>query len=196
MKIRLGILASHGGSNLQAIIDHIKKEDVQIEVVAVISNNSSSFAISRAKKEGIATYHISSKTTNDVGKQMIKVFKQHKVNLIALAGYMKKIPISVLETYPNRVLNIHPALLPNYGGKGMYGMKVHEAVISANELYSGATIHLVNSQYDDGRILNQQRVAILKSDNATTLAAKILLIEHKLYFDTLKLLAEDKIVLQ
>lgn len=196
MKIRLGVLASHGGSNLQAIIDHIKNNDVQIEVVAVISNNSDSFAILRAKKEGINTYHVSSKTTTDVGKQMIKIFKKHQVNLIALAGYMKKIPSLVLELYPNKIINIHPALLPKYGGKGMYGMRVHEAIINANEPYSGATIHIVNNQYDDGKILNQRKVVIEKDDTATTLAAKVLVIEHELYFDTLKLLAEDKIMLQ
>jgi len=196
MKIRLGVLASHGGSNLQAIINQIKKENTNIEIVAVISNNSSSLALERAKLEGISTYHISSKTTFDVGAQIIKVFRQHQVNLIALAGYMKKIPDSVLINYPNRVLNIHPALLPKYGGVGMYGMKVHEAVINAKEEYSGVTIHLVNSKYDEGKILQQQKVPILKDDNANTLAVKILLIEHKLYFATLKLISEEKIVLQ
>ncbi len=196
MKIRLGVLASHGGSNLQAIIDQIKKENVNIEIVAVISNNSGSFALKRAKSEGINVYHISSKTTFDVGEQIIKVFRQHQVNLIALAGYMKKIPDSVLKKYSNRILNIHPALLPKYGGEGMYGMNVHEAVINAKEEYSGVTIHLVNSKYDEGRILNQQKVPIAKDDSASTLAEKILLVEHKLYFATLKLISEEKIMLQ
>lgn len=196
MKIRLGVLASHGGSNLQAIIDQIKKENVNIEIGVVISNNSSSFALKRAKSEGINAFHISSKTTFDVGNEIIRVFRKNQVNLIALAGYMKKIPDSVLKKYPNRILNIHPALLPKYGGVGMYGMNVHEAVINAKEEYSGVTIHLVNSKYDEGKILNQQKVPISKDDSASTLAAKILLVEHKLYFATLKLISEDKIMLQ
>lgn len=137
-KLRLGFLASHGGSNMQAIVNAIHAGDLNAEAAVVISNNSTSGALEKAKKENIPNYHISGKTHGDAEAASIcKVLQEHSVDLVILAGYMKKIGDEILQEYKGRILNIHPALLPKHGGAGMYGMNVHTAVIEAKETESG-----------------------------------------------------------
>jgi phosphoribosylglycinamide formyltransferase-1 len=197
-KLRLGFLASHGGSNMQAIIDSIKSGALDAEACVVISNNSGSGAIERAKKEGIPFYHISSVTypdPEDMDDAMIDALHKHGAEIIILAGYMKKISPKFIEAFRGKILNIHPALLPKFGGEGFYGMKVHEAVIAAGETVSGATIHIVDEKYDHGRILHQFRVDILKEDTPETLAQRVLGIEHLLYTQTLQMISGGEIVL-
>lgn len=196
MELRLGFLASHNGSNMQAIIDACKKGILKAKPVVVISNNSNSGAIERAKKEGLPYYHLSSFTHPDpvhLDKAILDVLKKHNVNLVILAGYMKKLGPLVLNEYKNRVLNIHPALLPKYGGEGMYGKRVHEAVLKAKEKVTGVTIHIVTEEYDKGPILNQVMVEVLENDTVETLAERVLKVEHETYVKTIKMI-EDGVI--
>ncbi len=185
--LNIGFLASHSGSNMQAIIDNAKNGIIKSNLCAVISNNSNSVALQRAADANIPAYHVSEAThQNRVSQRIIEIFDSHNVDLIVLAGYMKLLEPIVIEHFNGRVLNIHPALLPKYGGKGMYGMNVHKAVIEAKEKVSGATIHLVSPEYDKGRILSQMQVPVLENDSPEALADRVLKIEHILYSDTIK----------
>jgi len=195
MKLKIAAFASHGGSNLQAIINGIKNKQLDAKIQVVISNNSKSYALERARKEEILTYHISSYKYKDVEEKILSVLEENEINLIILVGYMKKLPSMVIEKYYNHILNIHPALLPLYGGKGMYGINVHQAVIDAKDKYSGVTIHQVNNNYDDGKILNQVKVNVLESDTPETLAKRVLKEEHKIFLETLIKVSENEIIL-
>ncbi len=198
-KLRLAVFASHEGSNMQSIIDASKQDKLQAEVVCVISNNSSSGALKRAENEGIAFYHVSVKThpiEKDFSDKILEILNLHKVDLIILAGYMKKIPVEILKAYRNKILNIHPALLPKFGGKNMYGMNVHQAVIANGEKKSGATVHIVDENYDQGKILNQIEVVVLSDDTPETLAQRVLEVEHKIYVETIQKIIDGSILLQ
>ncbi|ROL59729.1 phosphoribosylglycinamide formyltransferase [Bacteroidetes/Chlorobi group bacterium MS-B_bin-24] len=197
-KLRIGFLASHNGSNLQAIIDAIKKGELDAIPCVVISNNSNAFALERARREGIPAYHISSKhfeTEEELDNAILETLLKHDVNIVCLAGYMKKVGPKVLRHFKNRVLNIHPALLPKFGGKGMYGKFVHEAVLKAGETQSGCTVHLVDEIYDHGRILGQKVVPVYPDDTVETLSARVLEQEHKLYPEVLQKIAKGEIQL-
>ncbi|HRT67585.1 MAG TPA: phosphoribosylglycinamide formyltransferase [Bacteroidota bacterium] len=197
--LRLAVFASHEGTNLQALIDAQKEGRLLAEIVCVISNNSNSGALHRAKAANIPAYHISDKmfvSNDDYVKALIDILDKHNANLIILAGYMKMIPIEIIRKYKNHILNIHPALLPKYGGKGMFGLNVHKAVIEAGDKVSGATVHIVNEEYDKGRILNQVQVEVLPDDTPETLAARILPFEHKLYAETINKIAKKEIILE
>jgi len=188
-KYRLGFLASGGGSNMQAIIDNCNNEILPCKPAVVISNNSKSGALQKAQLQNIPFYHLSSVHFQDFEQldfEITKKLKEHNVDYVILAGYMKKIGLNLLNAFPNRVLNIHPALLPKFGGEGMYGMNVHRAVIDAGEKYSGATVHYVDNEYDRGEIILQGRVEIEALDTPETLAEKVLKIEHSLYSSALQ----------
>lgn len=194
----LGFLASGNGSNIQAIIDAYKQGLICSTPKVIISNNSKSFALQRGQQEGLVTHHISSKHypfDNDLDNALIEKFEKQEVNLIILAGYMKKVGTTLLEHYKDRVLNIHPALLPKYGGEGMYGSNVHQAVFDNKEKESGATVHLINQEYDKGRILNQDSVSISSEDTPEIIAQKVLKIEHKLYYSTIRAIEVGQILL-
>ena len=197
-KLRLGFLASHRGSNMQAIIDACKERLLNADPVVVISNNGSSGALDRAASEGIPAYHISVRNYPDpdmLDRAMCDILHKHRVDLVVLAGYMKKIGPETLAAYSGRIINIHPALLPKHGGKGMYGMKVHEQVLASGDTETGATVHLVADDYDTGRILARQSVPVLEHDTAETLAERVLQIEHRLYVDTLSRIVNGEILL-
>jgi phosphoribosylglycinamide formyltransferase-1 len=152
-------------------------------ISAVISNNSGAYALERARNAGIAAYHISGKKFPEKERfvnEILQTLENHKVNLIVLAGYMKLLPVEVVRKYRNRILNIHPALLPKYGGKGMYGMNVHKAVLESGDRISGATVHFVDEIFDHGVILIQRTVPIAPDDDPESLAAKVLEVEHKI----------------
>ncbi len=194
--MNLGFLASHRGSNMQSIIDACKTSSLAANPVVVISNNGDSGALKRAETEGIASYHVSAKLLGDETKtdeRIAAILSQHDVDLVVLAGYMKRIGPRTLQAFKDRIVNIHPCLLPKYGGQGMYGMRVHEAVIAAGDTESGVTIHLVNDEYDRGAILAQEKVAVLESDTAATLAERVLALEHRLYVDTLSRIISGEI---
>lgn len=185
----LGFLSSHSGSNVQAIIDAYKNGLICSTPKAIISNNSNAFVLERGKSENLNTYHISSKNypnEADLDNALIEKFEENDVDLVILAGYMKKIGAKFINHYSNRILNIHPALLPKYGGEGMYGMNVHKAVFENKEKISGATIHLVDAEYDKGRILKQMSVELNENDTPELIAEKVLKVEHKLYFSTIR----------
>lgn len=196
--LNLGFLASHSGSNVQAIIDAIKGGKLDARPCVVISNNSNAYVLELAKKEGIPFYHISSKhypNEEVLEQKILETLIKHNVDTVILAGYMKKVGSKVLSHFRNRVLNIHPALLPKFGGKGMYGKFVHKAVINAGEKESGCTVHLVDEHYDHGRILGQIKVPVLSNDAPETLAARVLAEEHRLYPIILQKIANGEIVL-
>jgi phosphoribosylglycinamide formyltransferase-1 len=197
-KLKLAVFASHEGSNMQSIIDASKAGELAAEVVCIISNNSDSGALRRAQKEGISGYHISSKEFPEESvlvQEFLRVLRLHQVDIIILAGYMKMVPTALIAEYRNHILNIHPALLPKFGGKGMYGMNVHKAVIEAGEKESGPTVHIVDEIYDNGRILHQRKVKVTNEDTPETLAAKVLAEEHKIYAETIQMIAQGEIIL-
>lgn len=186
--MRLGILASHGGTNMQAIIDAIKQGVLPAEVVVVISNNAGSMAATRAATEGITFRHLSGVThpaPEDLDAEIGRVLAEAGVDLVVLAGYMKKVGPQTIDRFPGRIVNIHPALLPKFGGVGMYGMHVHRAVLDAGDEVTGVTVHLVDQEYDRGPIVAQCEVKVLEGDDADTLAARVLEREHAFYVETL-----------
>jgi phosphoribosylglycinamide formyltransferase 1 len=196
--MNIGFLASHGGSNMQAIIDACKSGRLKATPAVVISNNSASGAITRAQNEGVPHYYLSGKThpgPGELDEAILSTFLHHQVDIIVLAGYMKKLGPKTLAHFQGRILNIHPALLPKFGGEGMYGIHVHEAVIAAGEKVSGVTIHLVDEQYDTGKILAQTRVPVMPDDTPETLAARVLEQEHILYAETLQRIVTGEIPL-
>lgn len=196
--MNIGFLASHNGTNMQAIIDACNSGALQATPAVVISNNSKSGAIERAGKEGIPHYHISGKHYPDPGeldRAILNVMIEHLVDIIVLAGYMKKLGPKTLAHFAGRILNVHPALLPGYGGKGMYGMNVHEAVIAAGETESGVSIHVVDGNYDTGPVIARARVPVDQEDTAETLAAKVLKQEHLLFPEILQKIVTGEIKL-
>ena len=180
MPSRLAVLASGRGSNLQAIIDHfdnLARERVA-KVVLVASNRVDSPALLRAATASIDT---ASFNPNDDGSELLALLQKFRIDLVVLAGYLKRIPPMVIGEYAGRIINIHPALLPAFGGEGMYGARVHEAVIASGATETGVTVHLVDDEYDRGPILAQWRVRVDKSDTAESLAARVLNVEHVVY---------------
>ena len=197
-KLNIGILASHGGSNLQAIVDACKSEIIIATPVVVISNNSKSGALRRAKNEGIPYFHISKSLYTDdyeVDDQITQKLLRYEVDLIVLAGYMKRLGELIMSTFKDRIVNVHPSLLPKFGGKGMYGIKVQESVLEAGEHKTGVTIHKVQGEYDRGTILAQAEVQIREDDTPFSLRDRVLKVEHELYVETLREISLGKIKL-
>jgi phosphoribosylglycinamide formyltransferase-1 len=183
-RFRVAILVSGGGSNMEAIITAAKEGRLpRAEIAVVISNRPEAGALSKAKAHGIETAVIHSKTLSDESYQaaLLKILVDHGIDIICLAGYLKKIGPDIIRRFQGRILNIHPALLPKYGGKGMYGRFVHEAVLKAGDHESGCSVHLVDDEFDHGRVLAQVHVPVLRTDTPSVLAARVLQEEHKLY---------------
>ena len=188
MPSRLAVLASGRGSNLQAIIEHfenLSRERVA-KVVLVASNRPDSPALIRA---ATASLDIASFDAADGGTELLELLRKFRVDLVVLAGYLKRIPPPVIREYAGRMLNIHPALLPSFGGEGMYGARVHEAVIASGARESGVTVHLVDDQYDRGPIVAQWRIPVEESETAESLAARILAVEHVVYPRVIEMVA-------
>jgi len=175
---KIAIFASGGGSNAQEIINYFR-DNSEIEVALIVSNDTNAGVIDRAQKEEIPFYILQAGELEE--QEFSEVLLALEINFIVLAGFLKKIPQDIIDTYPNKIVNIHPALLPNYGGKGMYGMNVHKAVVANGEKESGMTIHYVNENYDEGNIIEQHKVELLPTDTAEDCARKVLELEHK-YF--------------
>ena len=198
MKLRLGFLASHAGSNVQAILDACREGRLDAEPCVVISNNSDATVLDRAMAARVPAFHLSAHLHPDparLDEAILATLEKHRVNLIVLAGYMKKLGPKTLARYRGRVLNMHPALLPKFGGQGMYGHHVHDAVLAAGEKESGATVHIADAEYDEGRILAQKKVPVLPDDTSESLAARVLEVEHQLYAETLQRIANGEIKL-
>jgi phosphoribosylglycinamide formyltransferase-1 len=195
---KLAILVSGRGSNMSAIIDACEQGRISASVEIVLSNNADAKALSIAKEKRINTVYISSQThtnSEQLDAVMRNTLLKHNIDLIILAGFMKKIGPKVLSEFEGKILNIHPSLLPKYGGKGFYGMNIHRAVVDAGDKESGATIHLVCGDYDDGKILAQETVTLNEEDTPESLAKKILKIEHGLYVKTIQEIIEERIIL-
>ena len=182
---KLAFFASHNGSNFQAIVTNCFNKSINAIPELLISNNSDSGAMIFAKENNIKAVHISDKTTSNSNQEILNVLKENKIDLIILAGYMKKIPSEVIKAYPNKIVNIHPSLLPKYGGKGMYGLNVHKAVIEAKEKFSGLTIHYITENYDEGEYLLQHQVEVQPDDTPETLQQRILAQEHLKYSEVI-----------
>ncbi|MBP3604161.1 MAG: phosphoribosylglycinamide formyltransferase [Lachnospiraceae bacterium] len=196
--MNIAVFASHGGSDLQAIIDGCKSKRIGANVSVVISNNGSSMALQRANNEGIPSYHLSAKKFGSeelLAEEILKILSKYQIDMIFLTGYMRMLHISILEKYNNRIFNIHPALLPKFGGKGMYGMNVHTAVIEAKEKETGVTIHRVSPEYDSGEIVAQATVPVLENDTPEQLGARVLEKEHEFLVEVIADIVSGKITL-
>ena len=186
---RLAVLASHGGSILQAVMDACRSGALPAEVVLVIGNNSGSMALQRAAKAGIDTLHLSSRTHPDpaaLDHAIRDGLRGARADWVMLAGYMKKLGNETLAAFPHRILNTHPALLPKHGGRGFYGRNVHQSVIDAGERESGATMHLVDTDYDTGPIVAQIKVAVAADDRVEDLEERVQVAERDLVVNTLR----------
>ena len=176
MKKRIVIFASGNGTNAQNIIEYFKNSPTT-EVVLVLSNKKDAKVLERAKNQNINCLSFD-KDALYSEDGVLQILKDNKVDLIVLAGFLWKFPELIIEAYPDQIINIHPALLPKYGGKGMYGMHVHRAVVAANENESGITIHYVNANYDEGAIVFQARTKLVKDDTPEDVARKVQELEH------------------
>ena len=184
---------------MQAILDACREGRLDAEPCVVISNNSDAMVLDRAMAARVHAFHLSSHIHPDpvrLDEAILATLEKHRVNLIVLAGYMKKLGPKTLARYQGRVVNMHPALLPKFGGQGMYGHHVHEAVIAAGEKESGATVHIADAEYDEGRILAQKKVPVKPDDTPDSLAERVLTIEHQLYAETLQRIASGEIKLE
>ena len=175
---KLALFASGNGSNVKAILQYFKNNDT-IKFPLICSNNPKAGVLGLAKDNNIPTFIFNKETFGT--SNFIAELQNFKIDGIILAGFLWKIPENLIDFYPDKILNIHPALLPKYGGKGMYGHYVHEAVKENNEIESGITIHVVNKNYDEGKILLQKKVSLNADDNADDIAAKVLKLEHEFY---------------
>jgi len=178
-KKRISVFASGSGSNAEKFFEFFQN-DPDIEVISVFTNNKSAGVIERAKRYNIP-HHVYNRSYWENGEVIMQVLKEEHADFIVLAGFMLLIPDSIVKAYPNSIFNIHPALLPKFGGQGMYGMHVHQAVKAAGEKESGITIHFVNENYDEGQIIAQASCTIDSSDAAEEIAKKVLKLEHENY---------------
>jgi phosphoribosylglycinamide formyltransferase-1 len=179
LKPKLAIFASGAGSNVDNLIRFAQKNPL-FEPTIVVSNKADAPVLQLAKSHGVPTLLIE-KTDLLHPEKLLNTLASFEIDVVVLSGFLKKIPTELIQAYPNRIINIHPALLPHYGGKGMYGMNVHEAVIQNKEAFSGITIHLVNEKYDEGQILFQEKISVETDETPESLAKRIHSLEHKFY---------------
>lgn len=192
---RIAVFVSGRGSNLKAIIESQKERLNNFEIIAVVGNKSDCGALDIARQNGIETFVVAETEKDGIVSfiKLAELLEVKNVNLIVLAGFIKKIPDSFIDTFENRIINIHPALLPSFGGKGMYGMNVHRAVFESSAKVSGATVHFVDKIYDNGKIIAQRVVNIDKVNTPEEIAALVLQEEHKLLPFVISKLSENKV---
>jgi phosphoribosylglycinamide formyltransferase-1 len=181
--MRLAILASGSGSNAEKIMEHFAHSS-KGEIALVASNKADAGVLARAEKFGVPTF-IFTRKEMDAGVLLGKL-QEEQIDWVILAGFLLKVPDELIRAFPDRMVNIHPALLPNYGGKGMYGHHVHEAVKAAGDPFSGITIHLVNEHYDEGKIIFQAATSIAPEDSAESIAQKVLALEHQYFAEVIE----------
>lgn len=189
MLTRIAVFASGTGSNFINIVDKINQFKLNAEVVLLISNNPGSGSVKFAIKNNINVEIINKfrcKEENNINLKYKLSLKENKIDLILLAGFMKKIPLDIIKIYESKILNIHPSLLPDYGGKGFYGMNVHNAVFNSKDKFSGATVHYVNERYDKGPILIQKKIDIQDCNSPSEIATKVLKVEHEIFPEAVK----------
>ncbi|MCK4533748.1 phosphoribosylglycinamide formyltransferase [bacterium] len=195
-KLKIGVLVSGGGTNLQAIIDACREGNIPGEIAVVISNRKEAYALERAKKNKIEALYIDRKafiSNRDYAQRLAEEMDKRGVELVCLAGFLLLIDPFLIVKYKNKIMNIHPALLPAFGGKGMYGKNVHRAVLEYGCKVSGVTVHFINEKYDRGAIILQKTVNVLDNDTVDSLSSRILAEEHKIYVQAIRLFAEKKL---
>lgn len=178
-KIRIAVFASGSGSNAERFFEYFKDSPFA-EVRLLCCNNPEAFVLERARKHGVKTCLFTNREIKE-GIPVLKKLQEEAVDFIVLAGFLRLIPSRLVEAYPNRIVNIHPALLPKWGGQGMYGMRVHEAVKEAGEVETGISVHYVNNRYDEGGVIFQASCPITEKDTPASIAKKIHLLEHRHY---------------
>lgn len=196
MHQQLAVLASHAGTVLQAIVDACAAGQLPVDVGLIISNNSGSGAAQRAERHGIPFRHLSSQTHSaapDLDQAILDALVEHRTDIVFLAGYMKKLGPRTLARFRGRILNTHPALLPKYGGQGMYGARVHAAVLEAGESVTGVSVHLVEAEYDTGPIVAQCEVPVLPGDSVQTLSDRVQARERQFVVETLARIARGEL---
>ena len=195
MSTRLAVLASGRGSNLRALHEYLARSgrDTLAQVALVLSDHADAGALAFARSRDIACSAIDGGTLG--GDRLLAQLASHRIDIVVLAGYMRLVPDAVVTVYSGRILNVHPALLPAFGGRGMYGTRVHAAVIAAGSRVSGATVHFVDERYDHGAIIAQWPVPVLSGDTPAALAARVLRVEHALYPPAVVAVAQLRIAL-
>lgn len=188
--VKIGVLISGGGTNLQAVIDNCENKTINGEVNVVISNKSEVFGLQRAKNHNIKAVF-----ENEEDK-IIEILKENKVDLVVLAGYLKIVSPKLVNEYKNRIINIHPSLIPAFCGKGYYGEKVHQGVIDYGAKVTGATVHFVDEGADTGPIIMQKTVEVKQDDDAKKLAARVLDVEHEILTKSIAMFCENKLTVQ
>ena len=190
------MLVSGSGTNLQSIIDSIESGYLSSKIAVVISSHSNAFALERAKKYGIPNFVVKPRnfsSRQDYEDEMINILKKHKVDLVVLAGFIKVLSPHFVKAFPNRIMNIHPALIPSFCGDGFYGDKVHKAVLDSGVKITGATVHFVDEGTDTGPIILQKAVPVYDDDTVDSLGQRVREIEHQIYPDAIKLFEQGLI---
>ncbi|WP_238906920.1 phosphoribosylglycinamide formyltransferase [Clostridium sp. YIM B02506] len=194
--LRIAVLVSGGGSNLQAIIDGVKDGSLDCEIKYVIADSEKAYGLERARVNGIEAISFDRKEyKREISNKILELIRD-KVDLIVLAGYLSILDGEILKEFRNRIINIHPSLIPSFCGGGMYGIKVHEAAIKKGVKYSGCTVHFVNEEVDGGEILLQKVVPVLEEDTPKELQERILIEEHRILPEAIKLIAEGKVKIE
>lgn len=197
--VKIGVLISGGGTNLQAVIDNTKNENINGEIKLIISNKKEAYGLTRGELAGIETLYIDSKSFDsdrDYNRKLIEEFKKRNIELIILAGYLKVLSPEFIKEFKDKIINIHPSLIPQFSGKGYYGERVHKAVLSSGVKTTGATVHFVDEGTDTGPIILQEIVNVESIDDLNSLKEKVLKIEHKLLVQAVKLYCEDRIKIE
>jgi len=197
--LNIAVFGSGTGSNFRAILKEMNDGRIpNARVGLVVSNNSGAGILEIARNHGIPWIHISRSqfpTEEEFVTRLLQSLSDHNVNFVVLAGYVKRLHPHMIQAYHNRIINIHPALLPKYGGEGMYGMHVHEAVLAAGDTMSGATVHIVDEEYDHGPIVLQKEVLVDPDDTPETLAARVLRTEHQIYPEAIRLFSSGRVTI-
>ncbi len=194
--MRCAVFASGGGSNFQCLVDRKNAGDLHVELGVLVVNNSRAGAVKRAEEQKIPVVHCAPTgfpTEEAYTERLERHLKEYRIELIVLAGYMKKLPAPVVRAYRNRIVNIHPGLLPAFGGKGMYGMNVHRAVLEYGAKISGISVHFVDEEYDHGPVIFQTTVPVHCDDSPETLAARVLEAEHAHYWRVVEALGRGSV---
>jgi len=194
-KINIAVLISGSGTNLQAVIDSINKKEINGDIKLVISNKKNAYGLKRAEKVGIKNIFINSKKLNDENydEKLLLELKKEAIDLIILAGYLKILSRNILKEYQNKIINIHPSLIPCFAGKKYYGIKVHEEAVKYGVKVSGATTHFVNEEPDGGPIIIQKTVKVDYNDTAESLQKKVLKVEHLILSESIRLFCEGRL---
>jgi len=195
-KLKVGVLVSGGGTNLQAIIDHAKDGRLDAEVVVVISDVGDAFALERARSAGIPAAFINPRDypdRNPFNRALIEKLREHEVELVALAGYLRITSDEFVDAFEGRIMNIHPSLIPSFCGKGMHGLRVHQAALDCGVKVTGCTVHFVTKEVDAGPIIIQRTAPVMDDDTAETLSARVLEQEHEAYSEAIQLFGQGRL---